>query len=339
MWTDDAQRLALLELWATGTLKRRQAQSDAWDELARLPWARRTSRRDELTLVEGHRGDLEGLLDRAFPDWRETVATLRGRGLPTDLHGYRSLAEERRAATLPETARQRLNLRTATAALGAHSKATLGERLRAALGPIEVTRDGLIRARPNPGLTVHRGQTTWSAEALADCLGELTLTERALRDGTRLGGTLPVAVLLVENVGFYVDVAPPKGWMVAHVPGWNTATIQLLLEQLPGTPVVHFGDLDPNGVRIVAHLQAQRPDLIWAVPPFWEEQVELRGQKKDWPSDLDLRAAPALVQRLAADGIWLEQEALALDLRLTGYLESVVASRYTCEDGQSPQRL
>jgi hypothetical protein len=174
-------------------------------------------------------------------------------------------------------------------------------------------------------LTVHRGQTTWNAEALADCLGELTLTERALRDGTRLGGTLPVAVLLVENVGFYVDVAPPKGWMVAHVPGWNTATLLLLIEQLPGTPVVHFGDLDPNGVRIVAHLQALRPDLIWAVPPFWEEQVEIRGQKKDWPCELDLRDAPALVRRLAADGVWLEQEALALDPRLTAYLKRLVA--------------
>ncbi|MCA9547173.1 MAG: hypothetical protein KC613_22380 [Myxococcales bacterium] len=324
MWTDEAQRLALLELWATGSLKRRQAQSDAWDELARLPWTRRTSRRDELALVETHRGDLEGLLDRVFPDWRVTADTLSGKGLPQDLHGYRALAEARRAATLPETAPQRLNLRTATAALGAHSKATLGGRLRAALGPIEVTRDGLIRARPNPGLTVHRAQTVWSAESLAACLGELALTERALRDGTHLGGALPRAVLLVENVGFYVDVVAPAGWMVAHVPGWNTATIQLLLEQLPDTPVVHFGDLDPNGVRIVAHLQALRPDLIWAVPPFWEEQIALRGQKKDWPPDLDLRDAPALVQRLATGGIWLEQEALALDPRLTGYLDGVV---------------
>lgn len=325
MWTAEVQRLALLELWAVGTLKRRQAQSDAWDELARLPWARRTSRREELALVEGHRTHLESLLARVFPDWRETVDALRCEGLSLDLHGYRALVEARRAATLPQMAPQRLNLRTATAALGAHSKATLGERLRAALGPIEVTRDGLIRARPNPGLTVHRGQTAWSAESLAACLGELTLTERALRDGTRLGGTLPTAVLLVENVGFYIDVAVPIGWLVAHVPGWNTATIQLLLKQLPDTPIVHFGDLDPNGVRIVAHLQALRPDLIWAVPPFWEEQLALRGQKKDWPPDLDLRGAPALVQRLAANGSWLEQEALALDPRLTDYLKGVVA--------------
>jgi len=187
-----------------------------------------------------------------------------------------------------------------------------------------VTRDGLIRLRPNAGLRVGRGDETWSAEKLAACLGELALTERALREGTVLVGVLPKALLLVENVGFYVDVPVAKGWLVAHVPGWDTATVRLLLELLPGVPVVHFGDLDPNGVRIVAHLQRLRPDLLWAVPEFWVEQIPLRGLKKTWPPDLDLTAAPALVQRLAAEGVWLEQEPLALDPRVPGYLEELV---------------
>ena len=323
MWTDEVQRLALVELWATGSLKRRKAQSDAWDELARLPWTRRTSRQDEFALVEDRRGDLEALLDRVFSGWRATVADLRSRGLPEDLHGYRVLSEERRAVEVP-AARQRLNQRTASAAVGVHSKVTLGRRLREALGPIEVTRDGLVRMRPNPGLFVRRDAAEWSAESLAKCLGELTLTERALRDGTRLCGTLPRALLTVENVGFYVDVTAPQGWMVAHVPGWNTATTKLLLKQLSEVPVVHFGDLDPNGVRIVAHLQEQRPDLVWAVPEFWEEYFENRGLRKTWPPDLDLSGAPALVRRLAKEGIWLEQEVLALDARLTMYLEGLI---------------
>ncbi len=114
--------------------------------------------------------------------------------------------------------------------------------------------------------------------------------------------------------------------MVAHVPGWNTATIRMLFAALPAVPVVHFGDLDPNGVRIVAHLQALRPDLIWAVPDFWEEQISLRGQKRDWPHDLDLDGVPALVRRLAEEGIWLEQEPLALDPRVPGYLAHLIAS-------------
>ncbi|MEM9490879.1 MAG: Wadjet anti-phage system protein JetD domain-containing protein, partial [Myxococcota bacterium] len=298
MWTDEAQRLALLELWASGHLKRRKAQGDAWDELARLPWTRRTSRRDELVLDEAYRWKLESLLDHVFPAWRAVAAVLGRRKLALDLRGYRALAEQRRAEALPAVQHQRLNRRTATAAVAAHSKATLGERLLAALGPVEVTRDGLIRARPNPGLTVVRDRVEWSGQALAQCLGELTLSERALRDGTRLGGTLPRALLTVENVGFYIDVAVPRGWMVVHLPGWNTATIKQLLAQLPEVPVVHFGDLDPNGVRIVAHLQILCPDLIWAVPPFWAEHIPLRGQTRAWPADLDLDGVPVLVQRL-----------------------------------------
>lgn len=326
MWQDEAHGLALLELWASGSLKRRKVQAEAWDELARLPWTRRTARRDELVLDEAHRAELEVLLHRSLPGWRDLLAELGRHELPADLHGWKRLQQARRAQGLPAALPDRLNQRTATAALGAHSKATLGERLREVLGPIEVTRDGLIRLRPSPGLLVKRGCRTWSAEELSGCLGELALTERALRDGTRLGGPPPNALLLVENVGFYVDVPVLSGWMVAHVPGWNTATAGLLLGMLPAVTVVHFGDLDPNGVRIVAHLQSLRQDLIWAVPDFWEEQIAVRGLKRQWPRDLDLDGLPALVQRLAREGIWLEQEPLALDPRVPSYLGDLVAN-------------
>src|SRR6266852_1059017 len=89
---------------------------------------------------------------------------------------------------------------------------------------------------------------------VVDILDEVVTTERALRDGARLAGTLPRALLLVENLGPYLDLCAPEGWLVAHVPGWNTVTIRLLLEQMPAIPLVHFGDLDPNGVRIALHL-------------------------------------------------------------------------------------
>lgn len=339
MWSDDASRLALVELWASGSLRQRKRQAEAWADLAQLPWTRRTGRRDELSLAEDSRDKLEVLLDRCFPRWRDAVRQLRRAGLPADLHGWRQLQEVHRGAALPASLPPRLNQRTATAALGAHSKATLGERLRAALGPLEVTRDSLIRVRPNPGLQVRRGRETFNAEVLAACLGELALTERALRDGTVLCGVLPRALLLCENVGFYIDIRAPEGWAVVHVPGWNTSTTRLLLSALPDVPVVHFGDLDPNGVRIVAHLQAIRPDLIWAVPDFWEEQIPLRSQKKEWPPDLDLDGTPGMVGRLAGMGLWLEQEPLALDPRLTGYLESIISQGSVAEQNEADGAL
>ncbi len=327
MWDEEASRLALLELWATGSLRRRRSQGESWDELARLPWTRRSSRQGELLLHEAHRGDLETLLDRCFVGWREVLGDLRERGLSTDLSGWRRLRELARRAELPERLPERLNRRTLSATLGAHSKVTLGERLSQALEPLEVTTDGLIRIRPNQGLCVARGpgDERWSAEELTRLLGELTLTERAIRGSTRFDGILPRAILLAENVGFFVDVRAPAGWMVAHVPGWNTRIVRMVFELLPRIPVVHFGDLDPNGVRIVAHLRLVRPDLIWAVPPFWEEHVPLRAQRGSWPSELDLTDAPPLVRRLAAREQWLEQEVLALDPRLPGYLEGLLA--------------
>ncbi|MGH7461303.1 MAG: Wadjet anti-phage system protein JetD domain-containing protein, partial [Longimicrobiales bacterium] len=146
------------------------------------------------------------------------------------------------------------------------------------------------------------------------------ITERALRDGTVLDGVISAA-LLVENLGPYRDLVPPEGWLVVHSPGWDTATIRLLLEQLRDIRVIHFGDLDPAGVRILRHLREIRADLVWAVPEFWREYVEQRGLPGEWPEDLELSNAPALVCELAERGLWLEQEIIALDSRLGDALQ------------------
>jgi hypothetical protein len=86
--------------------------------------------------------------------------------------------------------------------------------------------------------------------------------------------------------------------------------------------VLHFGDLDPNGVRILQHLRRLRPDLLWFVPKFWQELVSTKGLPTTWPAELDLRDAPELVHHLARHGLWLEQESLALDPRLPAALEA-----------------
>jgi hypothetical protein len=225
---------------------------------------------------------------------------------------------------MPPVLPERLNLRTVAAVLAEHSKATLSEAHLESLATVTVTRDGIIRLRPSPGLLLRRGNEEYDAGELARVLGEIALTERALQDGTRLVGKRPSALLLVENVGPYIDLRPPPGWLVAHVPGWNTATVKLLFEQLAEVPVVHFGDLDPNGLRIVHHLQSLCPSLHWAVPDFWREHLKCRAQTCTWPENLDFQAAPDWVQEMATGGLWLEQELIALDPRLPGALEAIV---------------
>lgn len=320
MWEEDTERLALLELLEQRTLKRRKSQEKAWKWLSQLAWTRRTSRRDELRVVEEHGHELPALLDRVWPAWKDAQARLAAAELPPTDQGWRTLLDLERGRSVAKPLPSRLNRRTATAVVAPHSKSTLSAIRRETLVDVDLTRDGLIRLRPSPGLAIGRGTTRFEVDPLLVVTRELVLTERSLRDGTELTGATPEALLLVENLGPYLDLTPPEGWLVAHVPGWNTATAQILMERLREVPVVHFGDLDPNGVRIVRHLRKMRPDLIWAVPSFWGELVHTRGLRKRWPDGLVAASDPELVRVLAAQGRWLEQETITLDPRLPAAL-------------------
>jgi hypothetical protein len=156
-------------------------------------------------------------------------------------------------------------------------------------------------------------------------LGEVSIPERALLDGLAFEGAIR-AVLLVENLGAWRDLSPPPGWLLAHVPGWDTATVGHLLDRIEGIPVVHFGDLDPNGVRIFLHLRRRASNLKWFLPEFWFELVDVCGLPTTWPQDLDLDFAPAPVRALAARGLWLEQERIVFDPRMVEALEAVLAN-------------
>jgi hypothetical protein len=325
MWRTDDERLALVELWSSGRLRRRATHARLWDWIATLRWTRRTTRRNELQLVDDLRGELEALLAQAWPEWKEGVASLAAAGLALDVHGWKALRDAQRAqrvATVRLPAR--LNQRTATALVSPHSKSTLTAYRRALLGAIDVTRDGVVRIRPHEGLIATRGNSAIGAEVIVAALGELCITERAMLDGTILMGKRPSAVLLVENPGTYLDMAPPPGWLVAQVPGWNTATVRVFLEQFADVPLVHFGDLDPNGVRIADHVRSLRTDARWFIPAFWEEFERDHAQPKVWPDELAMKGRPPLVKRLAASGLMLEQEPLAMDSRLGAALEELL---------------
>lgn len=322
MWQTTAERLALLELLVRGTLKKRRAQVAAWIALAELPWVRRTGRRDELGLVEERRSELAGLLARVWPEWGDVLAALAAHGLPPTPDGWGALEDATRAAAMPSLP-ERLNRRTAASLVAAHSKAVLTDRRMAALLEAEATHDGSVRVRPPRGLVARSRKGSVDLTAVAEVLGEVSLPERALRDGLTIEGPMRAA-LLVENLGAFCDLPVLEGWLIAHVAGWDTATVVRLLERLVHVPVLHFGDLDPNGVRIFRHLRVMRADLRWFVPEFWDEYVETKGLPGAWPVDLDLADAPELVSRLSRRGLWLEQEPIAVDPRTTTALEALL---------------
>jgi hypothetical protein len=180
-----------------------------------------------------------------------------------------------------------------------------------------------VRLRPPRGLIARTAHGAVDLASVAAVLGEVSLPERALQAGLEFEGAIRAA-LLVENLGAFCDLPPVDGWLFAHVPGWDTATVGRLLKRLVVVPVIHFGDLDPNGVRIFQHLRGMRADLRWFLPPFWEELVGENGLPGTWPTELDLRDVPAWVRGLASRDVWLEQEPLALDPRTPAALESMV---------------
>lgn len=322
MWHTMDERLALLELLVRGLLKKRQAQVAAYDGLAELPWTRATGRRDEIRLVEERRTELAALIERVWPAWRDCLAELTARGFPPTPDGWGQLEDALRAEGLPPLP-ELLNRRTAAAFAAPHSKSTLTERRRAALGQTEATHDGTVRLRPPRGLVARTRRGMVDLTAVSDVLGEVAVPERAFLEGFAFDGTIR-AVLLVENLGAWRDLPAPDGWLLAHVPGWDTATAVHLLERVDHVPALHFGDLDPNGVRIFFHLRERRRDLIWFVPSFWRELVDSHSQRGAWPDDLDLSEAPALVRDLAVRGLWLEQERIVLDGKICDALEALL---------------
>ena len=314
MWESMESRLALLELLTLGKLKQRRTQRDAYERLAELPWTRNTGRRHELSLVETRRTSLVELLGRVWPTWRDQHLDLLEAGLLPTPEGWRQLSDLQRAGELPHLP-ERLNRRTAAALAGPHAKSVLTSQRLNALGDTEIVDDGVVRLRPPPGMTALRNGRSVPLDDIVGLFDEVGISDRALRGGLILQGRIR-GILLIENLGAWRDIRHPKGWMLVYVPGWNTSTVRQLLAVLDAVPTVHFGDLDPNGVRIHHHLRESVPDLGWLVPEFWGEYTVKHGQKKSWPAELDLTGAPALVQELAAAGTWLEQEHIVLDPRL-----------------------
>lgn len=321
MWHEPDHRIALLELLQTGKLTRRSAQVDAWQELLALGWARRTERATELALVSTFRANVERTLDVCWPGWRTIREELLGRGLPPTSAGLHQLDGQyraERAGALPH----RLNHRTAAAALAVHSKARVPATAQSLLEARVVTTDYLIRLRGCRGMVLRREGILSDAAELERTQGELVLTERALLDGTTLVGH-PEAILLVENVGAFVDLSPAQGWLLVHTPGWDTQGARRLLEMFPEIPVLHFGDLDPDGFAIHCHLREVRKDLLWVVPEWVADYLSTNGLATKWPSTPALASAPPLIQKLARDGLWVEQEAIVFDNRLWPWLRQV----------------
>ncbi len=309
-----ADALAWMALLVDGRIVRGQGNADVWTLARDAGWVEATGRRDELRLVEPHRLDVEARLDRLWPHWRVDLEALMAAGLSPTRRGWQALQEKQRRDRLPSALPGALNRRTAAAALRDHAKARVeGD----AFDGTVLTHDNVLRLRPHRGLVLERGQERLDGASVASMCGEVCVSERALDAGTCLAGSKPRAVLLIENIGVYVDLQLPDDWCAVHVPGWNTRMVERARDFWPGSPAAIFGDLDPNGVAIARSLRGVWPDLEWFVPSFALAYLE-RGHPKTWP--VLATEVPAVIHELAERGVWLEQEVFLFDPRLLSEL-------------------
>ncbi len=324
-WGNPEYRVAILRLYATRVLRRSRKLQPLTEHLLGLGWVTQSPRQSELVLNALGDPHLPTLLDRIWPDWRQTLQQLQDAGLPIDA---RSLVALARKASPAQTLPARLHHKTYAALVGMHSKSSgVG---RVPQPGLTLTTDGVLRIRPNKGLMLCLGANRLSCDDLTVVLDELILTERTLLDGIRPAGMLPKAIMTVENLGAFMDMPKPRELLLIHQPGWNTPLSLLFIETLGAEPPwYHFGDLDPEGISIYQHLHRKGRKAVLFIPSFWEKYVDAHSRHlaDAWPETIVDAFSQPLLRRLFAAGKWLEQEPVVLDERLGLELAGLVRSR------------
>ncbi|MCB9746185.1 MAG: hypothetical protein H6741_00750 [Alphaproteobacteria bacterium] len=264
------------------------------------------------------------LLERVWPDWRSVAEALSSSDLPPTEQGLRALRQrQRNAPSLPEL----VNRKVAASQLADHSKAHLTAAHQALLSDVRLTTDALIRIRPSVGMALARGGQEVDACFIADLQGALALSERAMQCGSQLVGVPPRVLMTVENLGAFVELPKPPEVALVYCPGWDIAGSLAVLKSTPARRLMHFGDLDPNGIRIFRALQGHVSTLELWVPKIWQELWEDTPEMKTtWPSDLPLSDLPPWVRALAASGRWAEQEKVVLNPHVHMELQRMAAS-------------
>jgi hypothetical protein len=107
------------------------------------------------------------------------------------------LRDRERATGIPILP-DRTNRRTAAALTASHSKASLTQARRGALGQTDPSHDGSIPLRPPAGLSARTATGVVDLSGIAAVPGEVSIPERAFLDGPAFKGAIR-AVLLVER--------------------------------------------------------------------------------------------------------------------------------------------
>jgi hypothetical protein len=335
-WSNDHHRVALLQLAVHGAIRNTSSVQELVQSLLADGWVKQTLRMRELEVTESGATHVRRIMDARWPGFHADAQALRDLFGAINVRALRQLKKQAAIrdgtlATFPPI----VNRKTFAAAVSRHSKASISDDTLARFPGVTLTVDHGLSVRTPRGARLRRNidgaSTVIDCDQLMDVMGVVHVSERAIIQGLIVEGTAPRAVLTIENVATFHDLALPPDVMAILVEGWNTPVATLFLRLLPAAmPIVHFGDLDPNGFRIYAHLREQtgRP-LHWFVPGLATDYIEthsmpLPAEEAGWSATLAASHGHESIRVLQEMGHWLEQEAVTLDTRLRDEIENAI---------------
>jgi hypothetical protein len=320
-WDSDGLRAAALRLLLCGSVR---CTGIAAPLLAEL---------EELGLVTPGRRSGEFRLRHGVEPRLRQFLVVRWPGLAEDENAFRSAPETISAAALRmrrrmplgfPSGKEMLNRRTWSAWAGSHSKSGF------ATPPANtvLTADAGLRVRANAGLRIMGEEgTCLSVDEWQGTFGEITVPERAFGRHWQVSGTLPTLIMTVENLGAFIDFPGLPCLLLIHAPGQDTTLATRFIDRLPSeVRWLHFGDIDPAGLRIGSSVSASgsgRVPTVW-IPRVAAELLETHARKLDQPWPVEklwpaLMACP-VIRWLVGHQRWLEHEAMVL---LPGFAEEL----------------
>jgi hypothetical protein len=233
-----------------------------------------------------------------------------------------SLRTLRRAVLEMPATFSRLNCKTWSAWVRAHSKSGYANPPEG----LTLTADDILRVRANDGLCrSSQGGDVFDLEICQRLAHETVLPERAFTVAWTLMGILPDLILTVENLDAFVDIQNPANCLLLLSPSWNDNLAKQFISRLPeNIPWLHFGDIDPNGLRIgKAFTAGTRKPEIW-IPRAAAVLLGTHSLAPVEPWSFDEEDYPILgnetLRSLVQSNGWLEQESMLL---LPGFFRGI----------------
>lgn len=315
---DTAEVSALGRLIETGSIKAGVKNEHLIRRFSTAQWIVLGTRKSEWVVPPGASDALALRLSNLLPNWENDFRFLRSIGRnpysPTDIEALPTLRRQTTTASM-------MNRRNWNAAVG------LGPKHKAKLSPqCLLTKDWGLRFRPNNGLEGVVAGELVNFSVMASLLTECFVSERGWMNLERFSGTLPEIIVTCENLGAYVDFPSHDSLLIVYSPGADIEPATKLINFLPDALWIHFGDIDPEGVKIATNIAREtNRNLKFFIPSFASEFLPGRPVETPWDS---IPENPIFVE-LKKKQKRIFQEVFMLDDRL---LEEVVKHEFASPD-------